>query len=334
MEAWAVAASSAVSAAVAGIGTRLWIRAAARMGFKSRDMNKPGEVYAVDAGGVWVVVGAAFGLMALIALEVYTGPPGSLVEEGFALASLLLLSGFLGFLDDIMGWKRGLPVWSRVALMAPISVPLVVIKAGHSMMELPFVGVVDLGYAYPLLLVPLGVVGASNAFNMLAGYNGLEAGMGLALMAFTAVFTYAKGIHEVTAFSLVMAASLAAFLAYNWYPARVFPGNSMTYGVGAYYAGLVILGNFEKFGVTLFALYFVELALFLRGLKDGVYKENFGLPKPDGSLDPPYPKSYSLTHVAIRVLAATMGRATERGVVAFILLLQALVGAASLLAYA
>ncbi|MET1128115.1 MAG: glycosyltransferase 4 family protein, partial [Thermoproteota archaeon] len=307
-----------------------WIRAAVERGLVGRDMNKYGHPPVAEAGGVWAVVGTAFGLLVLVAFERYLGGVLEGATEVYALASLLLLSALLGFIDDILGWKRGLPRWQRVVFMAPISLPLVVVKAGVSRMELPLVGVVDLGLAYPLVAVPVGVLGAANAFNMVAGYNGLEAGMGLLLMLFTAAYAHLKGLALVEAAALVMAAALLAFLLYNWYPAKVFPGNSLTYGVGAYYAGLVVLGNMEKFGLTLFSLYFVELALFLRGLRHGVYKENFGLPKPDGSLDPPYDRIYSITHAALKLAAKVRGRAREKDVVLAMLGAQAAVGAAAL----
>jgi len=54
--------------------------------------------------------------------------------------------------------------------------PLVAIKVGKSFLKLPIFGHIEVGLFYPLLLVPLGVTGAANAVNMLAGFNGLEAG--------------------------------------------------------------------------------------------------------------------------------------------------------------
>ncbi|MEM1619451.1 MAG: hypothetical protein QXU97_00600 [Fervidicoccaceae archaeon] len=322
--------SASVSFSVTLLCLRWWVEAARRVKLVGRDMNKlePREV--PEAGGVWVAIGLSFGVLTLIAMRRYL--EGSSDSESYmALALLLLLAGFLGFLDDILGWKRGLRAWQRVAFTAPLAIPLVVIKAGTSVIDLPLAGPTDLGLLYPLAAVPLGVVGASNAFNMIAGYNGLEAGMGLLLCVFLAAFSLVKGLELPLVGSILAASSLAAFLLYNRYPARVFPGNSLTYGFGAYYASLVILGNLEKFGLALFSLYFVELALFLRGLANGVYKENFGIPRPDGSLDPPYDKIYSLTHAALVALRRLRGRATERGVVAFILSLQAVVGALALL---
>ncbi len=323
--------ASVIAFTVSLTGVRWWVRVGGRLGFRGRDMNKPYETYAVEAGGVWVSLGASFGLLTVIALNRYLMGIYYHLPELMSLALLLFMASFLGFLDDLLGWKKGLKVWQRVLFMGPLALPMVVIKAGVSTISVPFLGSVNFGLLYPLLLVPIGVLGASNAFNMIAGYNGLEAGMGLVLMIFTFIFSWIKGLEYIAYASLVMAFALVAFLIYNWYPARVFPGNSMTYGFGAYYASLVILGNFEKFGVLMFSLYFLELLLFLRGLRNGVYKENFGRVNPDGSLDPPYDKSYSVTHVAIKFLKRVRGRATETGVTLSIISLQVLVSIVSLL---
>ncbi len=326
----AVAVSFTVSLLLVG----KWIRVAWSIGFTARDMNKVG-VRAARAGGVWAVVAASFGILVLVMLESYMG--GSCVEPFHytALALLLVLSAFLGFADDILGWKKGLRPLYRVLLMAPISLPLVSLKVGVSRVDLPIVGVVDLGVLYPLVLVPLGVLGAANAFNMIAGYNGLEAGMAILLLSFTGVYASMRGLCSIVPLALVGVAAVAGFAVYNWYPARTFPGNAFTYAFGAYYASLVILGNFEKFGLTLFAMYFAEFALYIRGRIEGVHKENYGVPREDGSLGRPYGgRIYSVTHLALAVAdRLTGGRARETHVVAIILAAQAVIGIVALLAY-
>ncbi|NOZ89369.1 MAG: glycosyl transferase family 4 [Crenarchaeota archaeon] len=311
-----------------------WIRVARERGLVGRDMNKPGRVLVAEAGGVWAVAATAFGLFFYEAVHVYILGGPYMAVEVYALASLLLLSAFLGFTDDILGWKRGLPRWVRVVFMAPVALPLVVIKAGRSTLSLPLLGTVDLGLLYPLAAVPVGVLGAANAFNMLAGYNGLEAGMGLLLMLSTAAYAYMKGVPLVGDAALIAVGALLGFLRYNWYPARVFPGNVFTYSIGAYYAGLVILGNMERFGLLLFSLYFVKALLYLRGVLHGVWRggvEDFGVPREDGSLEAPLEGLYSLQHLAIRLQKRLRGRATERGVVVTILSMQAALSAALLL---
>lgn len=306
--------------------TKLWIIRAREIGFVGKDMNKYGDNKVAEAGGVWVMIGASFGLLTLVAMETYLEKGYEHLNELFALTTLLLLSGFIGFLDDTLGWKKGIKPQYRVLATIPISIPLVVIKAGYSKMNLPLIGTVDFGILYPLILIPIGVMGASNAFNMIAGYNGLETLQSILLSMFTAIYAISKNQEFIFDSAMIMLSAALAFLIYNKYPAKVFPGNSFTYGFGAFYAALVIIGDFQKFGLMLFTLYFIELILFIRGLLNGVYKENFGLPQPDGSLKPPYSKCYSITHIAIKFLMKIKGRATEKEVVLLIAALQVIIG--------
>ncbi len=325
----ALAASAAAFASVMAT-VPPWISVAQQRGLVGRDMNKADGRQVAEAGGLWVVVATSLGLLVMEALNTFLN--GTLYQPVpvLSLVSLLMLTGTIGLLDDILGWKKGVPQWVRVVSTIPAALPLMIAKYNAYIVHVPFLGVLYLGPLFPLLVVPLGVMGASNAYNMLAGYNGLEAGLGLVLFSFTAAFAAAKGLWFTTYASLVMAAALAAFLYFNWYPARVFPGNTMTYAVGAYYAGVVVLGDIAAFGLFMYLLYYVELLLFIRGLVHGVYKENFGRPNQDGGLEPPYPMSYSLTHVMIRVQRSLRGRATERGVTVGLMTIQAVVGAAAL----
>jgi len=290
-----------------------------------KDMNKPGNVLVPRFAGVWSVIGVLFGFLVLEAYHVYLQGAPYRLSDVLSVSMLLLLGAFVGLIDDVMGWKVGVPIRYRLVASFVIALPLSVVKAGTSSMVLPLIGKVDLGVAYSLVVVPLGVMGASNAFNMLAGYNGLEAGMALIILSGYAAYAALHGKILALKLSMIAIAGLLAFLAYNWFPAKTFPGNAFTYAFGALLAAIVIIDNFEKFGVIIFLLYFLELILFIRGLLDGVYKENFGRPNPDGTLEPPYSKIYSVTHLAIIILKRTRGRATERSVVLLILSWQALI---------
>lgn len=339
-----------VSAVIAGVLNALltgtWINLTRRGGlFLVPDKNKPNQPKASAAGGTFTLASITLGLLFFEIIRIYVHGQPLYKAEIMALALLVALSTMLGFVDDVLSLLSysgktsisGLSPATRVLLMAPISMPLVAIKAGYSRIDLPLIGVVDLGITYPLIAVPIGVMGASNAFNMLAGYNGLEAGMGLLLLLSALVVGVVKGLTLVTLASLIGIASLIGFIYYNWYPAKTFPGNSFTYGIGAYYAGIVILGNFEKIGVTVFILYFLELILYLRSRRNGVDKVNFAKVCGDGSLAPPMEKSYSVTHLALKLLTRVKGRGNcptrvnEKEVVLLILGVQALINALALL---
>lgn len=332
--------SALVAAGLNMVLTRVWIRLTGKASiFLVPDKNKPGYPRASAAGGTFTMASVALGILTFEILRIYIHGDEFYKPEIMALSLMAVLSTLLGFVDDVLSllsYSResaveGLSPASRVLLMAPISLPLVAIKAGYSRLDIPLVGVVDLGLAYPLIAVPLGVIGASNAFNMLAGYNGLEAGMGVLLLVSALIVGVVKGLNLVILASIVGVAAILGFLYFNWYPAKTFPGNSFTYGVGAYFAGVVILGNFEKYGVTVFLPYFLEFALYLRAKIDGVKKVNFAKVCGDGSLAPPSEKSYSVTHLTLKLLVwlkrarGCPTKVKESEVVLVILLFEALI---------
>jgi UDP-N-acetylglucosamine--dolichyl-phosphate N-acetylglucosaminephosphotransferase len=239
--------------------TPKWMKKARTMGLVGHDMNKRGKPEVPEAGGVSVIMGAVIGILIYILLKTfYFGHPTGLIEI-FAFMSTILMAGFIGFIDDVLGWKVGMSQKTKVLSTLPIAIPLAVVNAGTSTMILPLIGVVDFGLLFPLIIIPVGIIGATNGFNMLAGYNGLETGMGIILLSALAVVTWFSGSSWVTMIALSLVFSLLAFLVFNRFPAKVFPGDSMTYAVGASIACIAILGNVEKMAVLIF---FVPYILF------------------------------------------------------------------------
>ena len=104
---------------------------------------------------------------------------------------------------------------------------------------------------------------------------------------------------------------MLAFLIFNWYPAKIMPGDSLVYAIGATVAVVAIIGNIERFAIICFIPWLIELILKLRS---GMKAENFGLLQADGTLKAPYKKSYSLTHFIMK-----KGKFTERQIVLLLL---------------
>jgi len=203
----------------------------------------------------------------------------------------------------------------------PAALPMMAINAGISSIDLPLVGVIDLGILYPLVLVPIGIVGASNGFNMLAGYNGLEAGMGIIIISSIGFVSYFTGNAHVAMICAVTVVALLAFLIFNWYPAKVFPGNGFTYMIGAIIASVSILANAEKLAVISFVPYFIDFVLKARSRMKA---EEFGKVQPDGTIQKPYDKYYGITHVLIDLVSKIKGKAFERDIVALCLTIEVL----------
>lgn len=279
-----------------------WIAKAKRAGLVWRDMNKykhPKNV--AGSGGVVVVMSFIIGVLYYIAIRTFViKDVNSITIEIFALLTVILILSFIGIIDDFLGWQnKGLSRRTRILLAFIASIPLVVINAGNSSMSIPFLGAVNLGILYPLLLIPIGIAGATTTYNFLAGFNGLEAGQGIIILSFLSFVAYKTGSPWLSLVGLIMVAALIGFWLYNKYPAKVFPGDSITWAIGALIAGMAILGNFEKIAVFIFIPYIIETGLKLRG---GFEKHSFGKPNKDGSLERPYKKIYGLEHLSIYLL--------------------------------
>jgi len=316
-----------VSFLVTFVSLPSWIRRAVESGFVGRDVHKYGREVA-ELGGIVVVLGAVVSLLLYVAFETFYFKGDSLVFLLAAIAAILIAT-MIGMTDDMLGWRIGLRQREKVLLTFFVPVPIMAVNAGHSAMKLPFLGKVELGLAYPLLIVPLGIIGAANGFNMLAGFNGLEAGMGVIILSALGYLAWQVKAMSAVAVATCFTAALLAFLFYNRYPSRVFPGDVLTYPVGAAIAIVAILGNLERFAVMLFLPYYMEFLLKARGKFRPEWE---GDVLGDGSLAVKE-KIYSVPHIAILILRKLRGRAYEHEVVLSILGFEVLVAFITLFSY-
>lgn len=290
--------------------TPFWIRKAHQIGLVWDDMNKIGKQKVAGSGGVIVVLGFIIGILVFIGYRVfYLDSSEHLIEILALLVVTLMLSG-IGLIDDLLGWQHGgLSRRSRIVLVAMAAIPLMAINAGKSIIELPLLGSVNVGILYPLILIPLGIIGTGTTFNFLAGFNGLEAGQGILILSASALVAYFSGSSWLSIIALCMVLSLLAFLLFNFYPSKVFPGDVITYPVGGLIAVLSILGNFEKVALFFFIPNIIEFILKARGR---FLMQSFGKPKKNGALSLRYPKIYGLEHFCIYLMQNLGIKPTEK----------------------
>lgn len=290
-----------------------WIRAAHRIKLTGKDMHKYDKPEIAEMGGLVVNAGFIIGVLTYIGLSTFYFKHNANLIYILAAISTCLIIMLVGIMDDLLGWKIGLKQWQKPLLTSIAALPMMVINAGESEMVLPMIGVVNFGILYPLVIVPVAITGAANGFNMLAGLAGLEAGMGIIILGTLGLVAWQAGSSWVAMLSLSMVFALLAFLKYNWHPAKVFPGDALTYSVGALIATVAILGNMERIAIALFSLYFIELLIKARTRFKG---ECYGVPDSEGTLSPPR-NIESLTHAAMK-----LGKPGEARVVASILAFQ------------
>jgi UDP-N-acetylglucosamine--dolichyl-phosphate N-acetylglucosaminephosphotransferase len=227
-------------------------------GIVGKDMNKPGHPEVPEMGGLGIILGFGAGIFLAFALEICLGEMLAidLIALLAAFATILLVA-LIGILDDLYGIdqvaKALLPIFAAL--------PLIAIKIGKTTMKLPFLGPVDFGIYYSLILVPLGITGAANGVNMLAGFNGLEVGLGIIATGSLAIIAYTLNATTSLILLLAMLGALLATLYYNWYPARVLIGDLGTFSIGAILSVAVIMGDFEAAGVIVITPYFLDFLI-------------------------------------------------------------------------
>ena len=220
-----------------------------------KDLNKPHAPLIPEMGGIGVILGFYVGVGVLSAFAV----PSASAALFFAAMSACLGAGLVGLMDDMFRLRKR----SKAILPFVLALPLgAVVYAAKNTVLLG----VDIGLLMAVM-VPLGVTSASNAANMLEGFNGLGAGLGVIMTSSLIVISIITGAQGGLFLLFPLLGALAAFLCFNRYPARVFPGDSMTLFTGATIACAAIIWapSLKAYGAVLFAPMIVEFILKERG---------------------------------------------------------------------
>jgi UDP-N-acetylglucosamine--dolichyl-phosphate N-acetylglucosaminephosphotransferase len=227
-----------------------WLISALRKaGITGKDLHKPGTPEVPTMGGIGIFVGFATAMTfsALLGLD-------------YRLLFAIFLSGTLalvaGLVDDLL--KLGKLALIVVTFL--VSMPILAFRAGSTLVYLTPVGPEDFGWLF-WVLVPFAFAFSMNGVNVYAGFNGLEAGLGVVSSVSLAICAVIYGSWESAVSLFALGGALLSFLRWNWTPARVFIGNSGTLLIGAVLASSIIVGTIKIIGAIVFVPYIVNFIL-------------------------------------------------------------------------
>jgi len=223
-----------------------------KVGITSLDVHKQDKPSIPNMGGVTIIIGFLIGIVAVLMLS-----PHPKITDILASVVTIFLMTLIGIVDDLTELTKN----AKPLLAAFAAAPLIIIRVGYSSITLPFIGMVDIGLFYWYLVIPMGVTAAANGFNSLAGFNGLEAGLGVIIGFFLTLEALILGVGETAFITAALLGACLAFLYYNRYPARIFPGDTGTLTIGAIIASACIIGRMEWIGVTTFIPHIVNYVL-------------------------------------------------------------------------
>lgn len=168
--------------------------------------------------------------------------------------SQLIILG-IGIYDDIKKVHPGIKFLFQIFAASL----LIIFGFGIHVITNPFTGnSISLG----LLFIPitiLWVVGITNALNLLDGLDGLAAGTSFIVCATIFGISYMYQNIGIALVSLILAGSILGFLRYNFYPAKIFLGDSGSLLLGFLLAVLSLQGAHK--GATMVAVLVPILAL-------------------------------------------------------------------------
>lgn len=208
-------------------------------------------------GGLAVVIGVAAALASLFLF--HTPGNGTLIHDFSFL--LGLAAGFLPiFAISLWDDVKALRPWPK--FLAQTAGAVLAIAFGIQLgPEVHLFGdAIDLG----ILAIPISIlwiVGATNAFNLVDGLDGLSAGLAFISAVSLAGVSALVGMYGMTFAALILAGALLGFLPYNVYPAKVFLGDTGSTAIGFFLACLALQG-----GSTLTAGLAVLLPMVVMGL--------------------------------------------------------------------
>ena len=184
----------------------------------------------------------------------------------FVLA-LALCFGFVGFLDDFtkIKYKRNLGLTSiqKAMLQAAVSALFlyVMFRTGAMSTEL-YIPFVQLSFTlYPLVYIFFSMfvmVGCVNAVNLTDGVDGLCGSVTIPVMVFFAAAALALGKYDLAILPAALAGGLAAYLVYNWHPAKVFMGDTGSLFLGGIVCALAFALEMPLILILVGIIYIVE----------------------------------------------------------------------------
>jgi len=223
-------------------------------------------------GGLMFIAGITVAIFA--GFFMLTADPGIVfafsVREGMGVILGLVMAlafGMVGFMDDYvkvvkkrnlgLSWRQKMVMQFFIAIMYMAGLWL----AGErsTIVFVPFLGQFDMGLLYHPLAV-VGIIYLVNVVNLTDGIDGLCSSVTfISALGFLAIATYFT-VQGMAMFAAALAGGCLGFLFWNFYPAKIFMGDT-----GSLFLGGLIVALAFGLGIPIFLL-FLGIIYIIEGL--------------------------------------------------------------------
>ncbi|MBI5701026.1 undecaprenyl/decaprenyl-phosphate alpha-N-acetylglucosaminyl 1-phosphate transferase [Candidatus Saganbacteria bacterium] len=221
--------------------TPMVIDFASKKGFVDRPNERKIHTSPVPRlGGIAIYIGFLLSIVAaLVLLEHFEIQINIQPIFGLLISSTIIF--LMGLFDDIYNLRSSAKfIWQVIAASL-----MVLFGVEINFISNPFNGIILFSAFISIPLTLLWITGVTNAINLIDGLDGLAAGV-TAISAGT-LFIVALRTHEIGAalILLSLAGVCLGFLKFNFFPARIFLGDSGSYLLGFIIASAAIIGVFK-----------------------------------------------------------------------------------------
>lgn len=228
-------------------------------------------------GGICFIMAILIVMTCFFAYYAYRGEADRLIPLALTLG-LAVINGMVGFIDDytklVKKQNEGLLAYQKFLLQVAVAAIYIVVmkKTGHidTALYIPYFDVtVELGWVYYLFALVL-ITGIVNSVNLTDGIDGLASSVSLVIGVFISIAAFAMSDISLGLASACLVGATLGFLVYNFYPARVFMGDTGSLFLGGMTVGVAFMMNNPAL-VLVFGLLFVIEAVSVM-LQVGFYK--------------------------------------------------------------
>lgn len=263
------------------------------------DVNKPGRIKIPEEGGLSITISLviSFGLLLVFFSKSWL----------ILMIATTFLISLIGFIDHFRNIK---PYPKFVYCMIVGSIYSVHFLQNNSLPLVPTILII--------LAIAIGYSVMVNAFNVLAGFNGLESGLAVISSTTLGIYYYFYNFHFEAGICFIVAVSFFVFWQLNKYPAKIFIGDSGSLVPASIYIGLAVVTR--HWVPLLFVMAPHLINVFIKFLSTGVSSRSDHLPLQykDGLLHLPSSKNY---FSLIRLYLLT-GPKKEQQIVNFVFMIE------------